>query len=224
MSQLISARTHPALETPRLLIRFFDPSRTSDYEDLLSVYEALRAVRDIGNRDLRTPADVDALTEGKAVPASLLPKSIISPPTHVWTLVYLKSASSSTPQGETSDREKPGISRATIVGHVSVFYISGGDGTKLGYALKPVFWGHGYATEAGREILRYYSEDLGLKTIRATAKLDNVASMRVLIKLGGRKMEETRDRPSEGETVATPENEEMVTYEWHFGQGEHSLS
>lgn len=223
MSQTAPAHIHPTLETPRLTLRFFDPARASDYEDLLSVYEAVRAVRDSVALDPKTPADIDRRTSNKSVPVSLLPKSKLPAPTYVWTLIYLKSPSSM-PSERTLDQEKSVTSASECVGHVAVFHTSGEDVPKFGYALNPAFWGHGYATEAAQEVLRYYSEDLGLKTIRATAMLTNVASVRVLTKLGGRKIDETQVRRSEGDSPATPEFWVRVAYEWHFGQSEQSPS
>lgn len=57
---------------------------------------------------------------------------------------------------------------------------------ELGYWLGVSYWGHGYATEASREMLRYGFEDLGLQRIFATHFQHNPASGRVLKKIGMR--------------------------------------
>ena len=57
---------------------------------------------------------------------------------------------------------------------------------ELGYWLGTPYWGQGYATEAGREMLRYGFEDLGLHRIFASHFKHNPASGRVLKKLGMR--------------------------------------
>jgi ribosomal-protein-alanine N-acetyltransferase len=57
---------------------------------------------------------------------------------------------------------------------------------ELGYWLGVEHWGKGYATEAGREMLRYGFEDLGMHRIFATHFKHNPASGRVLKKLGMR--------------------------------------
>ncbi len=57
---------------------------------------------------------------------------------------------------------------------------------ELGYWLGVEHWGKGYATEAGREMLRYGFEDLGLHRIFATHFKHNPASGRILKKLGMR--------------------------------------
>jgi [ribosomal protein S5]-alanine N-acetyltransferase len=57
---------------------------------------------------------------------------------------------------------------------------------ELGYWLGVEHWGKGYATEAGREMLRYGFEDLGMHRIFATHFKHNPASGRILKKLGMR--------------------------------------
>ena len=54
----------------------------------------------------------------------------------------------------------------------------------LGYRLARAHWGKGYATEAGAACVRYGFVELGLTTLTAEAAKDNVASVRVLHKLG----------------------------------------
>jgi RimJ/RimL family protein N-acetyltransferase len=55
---------------------------------------------------------------------------------------------------------------------------------ELGYVLAPSHWRRGYATEAATAILRFGFEELGLHRITATCDPDNVASARVLEKIG----------------------------------------
>jgi RimJ/RimL family protein N-acetyltransferase len=57
---------------------------------------------------------------------------------------------------------------------------------ELGYWLGTAYWGKGYATEAGREMLRYGFESLRLHRIFATHFIHNPASGRILVKLGMR--------------------------------------
>jgi [ribosomal protein S5]-alanine N-acetyltransferase len=54
----------------------------------------------------------------------------------------------------------------------------------LGYWLGVPFWGRGYATEAGTEILRYGIETLALHRIFASHFKHNPASGRILKKIG----------------------------------------
>ena len=55
---------------------------------------------------------------------------------------------------------------------------------ELGYWVGLPFWGRGYATEAGRAMLDYGFDEIGLNRIEALYLLRNPASGRVLDKLG----------------------------------------
>ncbi len=55
---------------------------------------------------------------------------------------------------------------------------------ELGYWLGVDYWGKGYATEAGREMIRYGFEELGMHRIFATHFKHNSASGRILKKVG----------------------------------------
>lgn len=54
----------------------------------------------------------------------------------------------------------------------------------LGYWIGKPYWGHGYATTAGRRVLDFAFGTLGLEQVRAAALERNHASRRVLEKLG----------------------------------------
>jgi ribosomal-protein-alanine N-acetyltransferase len=56
----------------------------------------------------------------------------------------------------------------------------------LGYEVAPSHWGQGYATEAARTMLGFGFEELGLHRIWASCLAENVASVRILEKLGMR--------------------------------------
>lgn len=54
----------------------------------------------------------------------------------------------------------------------------------LGYCLAEAAWGHGYATEAARGVLQWAFDTLDLNRVQAETDTRNVASARVLEKLG----------------------------------------
>lgn len=54
----------------------------------------------------------------------------------------------------------------------------------LGYRFKKTSWGNGYATEAAKHVLRYGLEILKLKEITGRAHVENIASLKVLEKIG----------------------------------------
>lgn len=75
--------------------------------------------------------------------------------------------------------------------------VAGGVGTRItnleqregdiGYVLRRDLWGRGIATEAARTVLDFAFDVLGLHRVWATADPENVASIRVLEKLGMRR-------------------------------------
>ncbi len=58
------------------------------------------------------------------------------------------------------------------------------DETDLGYRLMQKAWGKGYATEAARHTLNHGFSKLNLPLITARAQIENIASIKVLEKLG----------------------------------------
>jgi RimJ/RimL family protein N-acetyltransferase len=54
----------------------------------------------------------------------------------------------------------------------------------LGYCFSDAAWGHGYATEAARAVLRWAYDTLDLNRVQAETDTRNAASARVLEKLG----------------------------------------
>ena len=54
----------------------------------------------------------------------------------------------------------------------------------IGYELSPQCWGHGYATEAAQAMVDFGFSELGLRRISSWCIADNVASARVLERLG----------------------------------------
>jgi ribosomal-protein-alanine N-acetyltransferase len=59
----------------------------------------------------------------------------------------------------------------------------------LGFVLARAHWGHGLGSEAAREILHYAFGLLALEQVTAEAAARNVASLRLLAKLGFEKVE-----------------------------------
>ena len=58
---------------------------------------------------------------------------------------------------------------------------------ELGWVIDPAHAGQGFATEAARALLRICFEDLGLRRVTAQCFADNVASWRLMEKLGMRR-------------------------------------
>ena len=95
-------------------------------------------------------------------------------------------------EGRIEDYKKYGYGRwATrlksgnqFVGWAGLAYLPEFDEVDLGYRFLPEFWGLGIATEASRAILDYGFNSLKLKRIVAIALEENIASIRVMEKVG----------------------------------------
>lgn len=75
--------------------------------------------------------------------------------------------------------------RAGLIGHCGLSCVPEADGTiELAYAFGKTFWGKGFATQAARANLRFGFEQLGLLEIIAVAVPANIASQRVMAKIG----------------------------------------
>jgi RimJ/RimL family protein N-acetyltransferase len=61
---------------------------------------------------------------------------------------------------------------------------SGPDNVELGYRLRRVAWGKGYATEGSRALIRRGFTEQGVRRVFATTYEDNLASRRVMEKVG----------------------------------------
>jgi ribosomal-protein-alanine N-acetyltransferase len=70
------------------------------------------------------------------------------------------------------------------VGFHLLNHIQGESIIQVGFTLAPAAWGRGYGTEMAMAVLRYGFVDLALPRIAGMANLDNIASQRVLLKIG----------------------------------------
>src|SRR5262245_50140748 len=73
---------------------------------------------------------------------------------------------------------------AAVIGFAGLKYLDDLGEVDIGYRLLPAFWGRGLATEASRPFLDYGFARLQLQEIIGLVELANVASVRVLEKLG----------------------------------------
>lgn len=55
---------------------------------------------------------------------------------------------------------------------------------EIGWGLDPVFWGSGYGAEIGRTLIHYGFSHLNLHRITALTAIDNLASVRIMEKIG----------------------------------------
>jgi len=72
-----------------------------------------------------------------------------------------------------------------VVGMVELTVIDAEVGiAEIGYAVHPDVWGRGVGTAAARHAVRFAFDELAMRVVRATCDTTNVASVRVLEKLG----------------------------------------
>lgn len=55
---------------------------------------------------------------------------------------------------------------------------------ELGYVLNRNYWGHGYATEAIKELIKFGFEKIQLNRIQGRCDIDNIGSQKVMLKVG----------------------------------------
>ena len=72
----------------------------------------------------------------------------------------------------------------TLLGRCGIQYLPDTDEVEIDFLLGREHWGMGYATEAGREALRYGFEKLDVGAIVGIVHPDNISSQHVLEKLG----------------------------------------
>ncbi|EME71155.1 NTP pyrophosphohydrolase [Paramagnetospirillum caucaseum] len=90
---------------------------------------------------------------------------------------------------------------------------------ELGYWIGKDFWGQGYATEAGHRLIRHLFDTLGFERAWASYHPDNLASKRVLEKLGLTFLRvDTCPMPARGDSVVAPVFE-LRKGEWLMARG-----
>ena len=71
-----------------------------------------------------------------------------------------------------------------FIGWCGLKYLADKDEIDLGYRFKKNAWGKGYATEAAKHTLDHGFNNLDLKLITGRAHIENIASIKVLEKIG----------------------------------------
>jgi RimJ/RimL family protein N-acetyltransferase len=148
------------LKTERLLIR---PWRDEEAPRVLDIQSRLEVVKWL---DDGPPKLMRTLDEAHERIASYHRKSEVPPRGH-WAIEVRESG--------------------VVAGSVNLLPIPSGehDEVEIGWSLHPDSWGHGYASEAARAVLRLGLEH-GLPEIIALTNLDNYASQAVCRRIGMR--------------------------------------
>jgi len=75
-------------------------------------------------------------------------------------------------------------SSSKLIGFSGVKYLREMDEVDIGYRFSSEYWGKGYATESANAVMEYAHNVLGLQRIIGIVDPDNIASVKVLLKLG----------------------------------------
>jgi ribosomal-protein-alanine N-acetyltransferase len=142
------------LTTPRLGLRRFLPA---DRDWLVNLYADVNVTRYLGG--VLSPSQVDRM-----LAARILDYYTAHPGLGIWMTV---------------ERET-----GTRAGFHLLNNIQGETIIQVGFALLEPFWGRGYGTEMAAAVLKYGFVDLELPAIAGMASLQNLASQRVLAKIG----------------------------------------
>ncbi|MEH6675893.1 GNAT family N-acetyltransferase [Phenylobacterium sp.] len=143
------------LETARLRLR---AAEAGDAAFVLELLNAPGFVQGIGDRGVRT------LDEARAYVETRIVSSYRDHGFGMWVV---------TPKDDAEPLGLAGLVKREVLPHVDV-----------GYAFLERAWGQGYAQEAAAAVLAYGHGSLGLETIAAIVNPENLASRRVLEKIG----------------------------------------
>lgn len=150
------------METPRLVLRPFAPG---DVDDLLTMDGDARVMRYLGN--------------------GLPPRSRDEVVAAIGRIMDFAARQTGMSLLHASTRE-----RGTFVGGCGLFPLPDESGIEIAYRLPHACWGHGYATEMARAVLAHGFDTLRLDRIVGLTWPENVASQRVLLKIGMHRQED----------------------------------
>ena len=71
-----------------------------------------------------------------------------------------------------------------LFGNISLHYDHTKDVFVLGYNIAKSYWGNGFTTEAGKKVLEFGQNTLGIKKFFCRHANENIGSMKVMTKLG----------------------------------------
>ena len=151
------------LHTNRLTLELFDYSETH-YNCLLAAMNSPTAHLSMGDFGIRTPSQFDALNSATRLSPSTCGGRISD--TDVYYLL------------------RTGQKLGLLIGAVSLAQRGESTPPDMGWCILEQFMGHAYAAEAGKELLRFARQDLGVKEIVTWPGAENQRSIRVAQKIG----------------------------------------
>ena len=153
---MLTDRPQPQIETPRLLLRRFEPADAADVRRLADNYSLARHTLKIPHPYL--PGVADNWIAGHARLWELRTSG-------TWAITLAADQ--------------------TLLGAITLTWINR-TRAELGYWIGEPYWGNGYCSEAARALIEFGFEQLELKRIIAEHLRNNPASGRVMQKAGMR--------------------------------------
>ena len=80
-------------------------------------------------------------------------------------------------------------------------FASYGEEIEIGWRLAPEYWRQGFGTEAARAVLEYGLNDLGFHSLVSVAQTENIASIKIMQRIGMTYRETTIDNSCGREVV-----------------------
>jgi ribosomal-protein-alanine N-acetyltransferase len=142
------------IETPRLRLRQFT---TDDTDDLYRIYSHPELFKYMSNEKPLLWKQTRAVIHS-------ITENWQKYHFGVWAVVYKKNQK--------------------LIGHCGLKFLGNTTEIQVGYLLLKSYWGRGLATEAAEAALQYGFEVVKLENIVAVAKPENIASRRVMEKVG----------------------------------------
>lgn len=183
-------RTRPTLQTARLTLRPFEPSDAPRVKELAGD----RAIADTTGSILH-PYE-DGMAES-------------------WIVKQGEEFEAGTATNFAATLRESG----ELLGSIGLVINAAHRRAELGYWIGKPYWGRGYATEAGRELIRHGFGDLGLARIVAHHFQRNPASGRVLQKLGLKPEGFLRRHFLKWDTLEDVACHGLLREEWEDGKG-----
>ena len=148
-------RKYPYLETDRLLLK---PTHIDDAAYILELYNSPKWIANIGDRNVHTLEDAVAYIQKKMLP-------------QLERLGY---------GNFTVIRKSDGVK----MGSCGLYDRDGLEGVDIGFAFLPAYEGQGYGYESARKVMDVGIHEFGVKKISAITIKTNLASQRLIEKLG----------------------------------------
>lgn len=105
------------------------------------------------------------------------------PKTEQEAVSYVEETASQWEEEEPITYEFAVLLDGEMIGTVSL-WLEEADGVEIGWILNRHYWGCGYGTEAAAAVLRFMSEELGISSCISCCDTRNIASARMMEKLG----------------------------------------